>query len=211
MALVLLSDMKVHLKYFRVGEDDTISLEFFLLGFINYRLEVPVVIFRQKLSGISLTTRTELETGGENPKELMGRHGEHTISSVEEAMALYHRWWPYLKDIKKDIEHLLGHLNLERFIWKLKIGTGDAAATGIITGLAWSIMGGFTAAFYKKIALGRPKPELHVEPNFKKEVFSTSLDCIFKIRVGNIMITGIKIIYKKVKRRGVNDVVRTSH
>lgn len=211
MTLVFFSYMKVHFKYFRVGEDDTVSLEFLLLGFINYKLEVPVIIFQQKLSGIYLKTRTELETGGEYSKELMGRQGEHTITSIKEAVELYHRWCPFMKAIREDIEYLLEHLILERFIWKLKIGTGDAAATGIITGFAWSIMGGLTSLFYKMVAPGRPKPELQVEPNFNKEIFSTAFDCIFKIRIGNIMITGIKILYKKVKRRGVNDVVRTSH
>ncbi|WP_238442587.1 DUF2953 domain-containing protein [Desulforamulus reducens] len=201
----------MHFKYFRVAEDDTISFEFFLLGFIHYKIEVPVVIFQQKLSGISLTTRTELETGGDHSEELLGKQEKRTISSIGEAKNLCHRWWPFFRAIKPDMDYLLAHLSLERFVWKLRIGTGDAAVTGIITGVAWGIMGSITSLFYKKIATNKPEPELQVEPNFKKEVFSTSIDCIFKIRVVNIMVTGIKILQKKVKRRGVNDVVRTSH
>ncbi|MCL4439952.1 MAG: DUF2953 domain-containing protein [Firmicutes bacterium] len=210
LALVFFSYIKIHFKFFRFQEDDTVSLEFFLWGLINYKIEVPVLILQQKLSGFSLTTRTELETGGDNSREIMGRGNEYTYD-LKQLLDKTRDWLPWLRAVWEDIEYLLHHLIMERFQWRVSIGTPDAAATGMLSGLAWGLMGNLTATFYRKIAPNGIRPELLVEPNFKKEGFSTSLDCIFKIRIGNIMITGIRIMKKKVNRRGVNILGRTSH
>lgn len=211
LALVFFSYVKIHLKYYRVEEDDTVSLEFFLWGIINYKVEVPVIILQQKFSGISLTTRTELETGGEDSKELMGRHGKFSIESIEDAICKFREWWPFLESIMEDFDYFLRHLILKRFDWRIRFGTPDAAATGMLSGVAWSIMGMITSAFYKRLGPKWNQPVLKVEPDFRKQGFSTALDCIFKIRVGNIMVTGIKILKKKANRRGVNKLGRASH
>lgn len=202
--MVFLSHIKLHFKYFRIQEDDTVSLEFLFWGFINYKIEVPVLILQKKLSGFTLKTRTELETGGDYSQELMGKSVERNLNSLIQKIQeilLY----------KEEFGYFLRYLNVKRFAWNITIGTPDAAVTAILTGVAWSIMGNVTSQFYQKIAPGWHRPELQISPNFKKEVFSTSLDCIFKIRVGNIMVTGIKILKKKVTRLGGNEDGRTSY
>ena len=203
LALVFCSWLKIHFKYLRSQDDDTISLEFFFWGFINYKIEVPVLVLEQKLTQISLTTRTELETGGDSSQELMGRSSKFSIDSIQDALRMIEEWWPYLKRIRTHINNFLRHLRLERFVWRTGIGTSDAAATGLLTGIAWAFMGGATSFFYRKIASGWSPPELRVEPNFKKEGFTTYLDCIFKIRVGHIMVTGFKLLLEKPGLRQV--------
>lgn len=211
LALVYFSHIKIHFKYFRVQEDDTVSLEFFLWGLIHHKVEVPVLILQKKLSGFTLTTRTELETGGDESREIMGKENKYEFNSLQKIINKIQEWLPWLRDIWEDIEYLLGHLIVERFRWRVSIGTPDAAVTGMVSGLIWGVMGNLISTFYRKIYPNHMRPELVVEPNFKKEGFSTSLDCIFKIRIGNIMVTGIRIMKKKVNRRGVNILGRTSH
>lgn len=211
LALVLSSYLKIEFQYTREQDDDTISLEFFLWGFINYKIEMPVLILQHKLSGLSITTRTELETGGEQSREIMGKPSKFSIESLQEAICKFELWWPLIKDLKADLERLLAHTRINNFQWRIAIGTKDAAATGLITGITWSLMGGVMTLLAPKFGIWKKKPELQVDPDFRKEGFSTSLNCIFKIRLGYIMVTGIKILKKMVKRRGVKGIVRTSH
>ena len=212
LALVLLSKIKVHLKYFRQEEDDTVSLEFFLFaGLIHYKLELPVLIFQKEKSGVSLKTRTELETGGKASREITGKPGEFKIESLEEAITKFREWWLLLQNIKIDIERFLRRIHLQHFYWTIRIGTPDAAATGLLTGLIWAAMGGITSYLFHRVSSEGQKPVLKVDPDFRKQGFSTSFDCIFKIRVGHIMVTGIKILIKMVYRRGVKHFGRASH
>lgn len=206
--MVCLSHIKLYFRYYRIQEDDTISLEFIFWGFINYKIEVPVLILQQKLSGFTLKTRTEVETGGDYSEELMGKSAVLHFNSLIKVLQKVQDLVLLFKD---EFEYFLRHLKVKRFAWNISIGTRDAAVTAILTGLIWIITGNITSAFYQKIAADWHKPELKVSPNFKKEVFSTSLNCIFKIRVGNIMVTGIKILKKKVTRLGGNKDGRTSY
>ncbi|RYD02901.1 hypothetical protein N752_22205 [Desulforamulus aquiferis] len=203
LALVLFSHLIIHFRYFREQEDDTISVEFFLWSFINYKIEIPVLTLQNKLSGISLTTRTELETGGDNSRELLGKAGKFSIESLEDAICKFKQWWPLVDEMKVIADYFLSHIRVTCLEWHTKIGTGDAAVTGFLTGFLYSFKGGIISAFYRKLA-NAGNPKISVEPNFRKEQFSTSINCIFKIRVGNIMVTGVKIFMKMVKRRGVN-------
>lgn len=210
LTLVFLSWLKIHLRYQRTQDDDKLSLEFFLWRFVNYKIDIPIIMLQQKLTNFSLITRTELETGGDSSRELLGQSREYSVDSIRDIMRIIEKL-PYLKMIIIDFSQFLHHLRLERFIWRTGIGTPDAAATGILSGVVWALMGGATSFFYQQIAAGWAAPELKVEPNFKKEGFTTSLDCIFKIRVGNIMVTGLKLLKKKVLRRGVNNLGRASN
>lgn len=202
--MVLSSHIKIQFRYFREQEDDTISLEFFLWGFINYRIEIPVLTLQHKLSGISLTTRTELESGGDNSRELMGKPGKFSIESLQDVICIFNKWGPVVVEMKETVNYLLRNIKMTRLEWCTTIGTGDAAATGLMTGLLYLIKGGIISVFYNNLAKAASHPKIKVEPNFRKQQFSTSINCIFKIRLGNIIITGIKVAMKIVKRRGVN-------
>lgn len=209
LALVSLSWLKIYLKYQRTEDDDRLSLEIVFWRFFNYKIDIPIIMLKQKLTSVSLITRTELETGGIDSKELRGQSREYKVDSLRDIQHIIEHL-PYLKMIIIDFSQFLRHLRLERFVWRIGIGTPDAAATGILSGIVWALMGNVTSFFYQQIAAGWAAPELKVEPNFKKEGFTTSLDCIFKIRVGNIMVTGLKLLKKKVLRRGVKNLGRTS-
>ena len=180
-------------------------------GVIHYKLEMPVINLRQKFSGIKVAARAEMETGGADSRELVGKHKKFTIESIEEAISKFRQWRPFLESIREDVAYFVRHIQINRFHWSSRIGAPDAAATGMLAGLAWTLMGGITTCVYRQAAPEWDRPVLAVEPDFRKQGLSTSLDCIFKIRVGNIMVTGIKILIKLVKRRGVNKFGRASH
>ncbi|GAB6156977.1 hypothetical protein JCM39194_01770 [Desulfotomaculum varum] len=209
--MVFLSFIKIRFKYFRLHEDDIVSIEFFLWGVFHYKVEIPVLMLRQKMAGFSLISRTELETGPGAPQEIMSQENHITVTGVQQLLDKLHKWLSWLQVIQEDIDFFLEHLVLERFYWRISFGTMDAAATGMLAGLAWSFAGAVTALFYHKIAPSRVQPVIKVEPDFEKAGFTTSADCIFKIRIGYIMVTGMKILKKKANTQGVNFLGRTSH
>ncbi|MCL6558722.1 MAG: DUF2953 domain-containing protein [Firmicutes bacterium] len=209
--MVFLSFIKIRFQYFRLNEDDIVSIEFFLWGVFHHKVEIPVLMLRQKMAGFSLISRTELETGQGTPQEIMSRENHITVTSVQQLLDKLHKWLSWLQVVQEDIDFFLEHLVLERFYWRISFGTTDAAATGMLAGLAWSLAGVVTALFYHKIAPSRVQPVIKVEPDFEKAGFATSADCIFKIRIGYIMVTGLKILKKKANRQGVNFLGRTSH
>lgn len=73
------------------------------------------------------------------------------------------------------------------------IGLKDAAHTAIINGFAWIILSiGFMPIYNNSTFL--VNPNINIKPIYGNNKLNTNFNCIFKIRCGNIIINGIKLL-----------------
>lgn len=85
---------------------------------------------------------------------------------------------------------------------RVRYGTGDAAATGMIYGAVWSLVGTVYAFLCRSFYIGFPDIEL--EPVYDKKVFSCEAEGIITVRPVHIIIAafrGFKIYLKNKKER----------
>lgn len=83
----------------------------------------------------------------------------------------------------RNVTHLLSLIELTRFEWKTKGGTGDAVTTGISTGAVWAIKGiiiGFLREHMKKV----DDLIIDVTPYYQKSFIQTDIRCMISIRLG---------------------------
>ncbi|MGQ9496974.1 MAG: DUF2953 domain-containing protein [Desulfotomaculales bacterium] len=73
------------------------------------------------------------------------------------------------------------------------IGTRDADKTGFLSGLACSAKGFFLATATKYVHFSRP-PSFIVQPDFRKPGTATELKCSFDIRLGHLLLAGLKAL-----------------
>lgn len=90
------------------------------------------------------------------------------------------------------VKQFLSHVTIHQFEWHTEIGTGDAANTGMISGLVWSLKGNMIALMSHYMRL-ITKPTIHVAPSFQSLMLTTRLECIFSFRVGYAIGAGLKI------------------
>ncbi len=81
------------------------------------------------------------------------------------------------------------------FSLKARIGTADAASTGIICGLLRSIHGMVGGILTRKIPTKIKNFSMDITPVFNSKVLSISVDCIFKFTIGHIIITTLKFVW----------------
>lgn len=85
---------------------------------------------------------------------------------------------------------------------RVRYGTGDAAATGMIYGAVWSLVGTVYAFLCRSFYIGFPDIEL--EPVYDKKVFSCEAEGIITVRPVHIIIAAfrsLKIYLKNKKER----------
>lgn len=82
---------------------------------------------------------------------------------------------------------------VQSFSWETVIGTSNAADTGYLCGLAWSIQGSAAALATAFLSFSEP-PRFEVVPNYSEAQFSTSLSCIAKTTVGKAIYTGLRLL-----------------
>ncbi|RFB17919.1 DUF2953 domain-containing protein [Bacillus sp. HNG] len=90
-------------------------------------------------------------------------------------------------------KRFLKKISVSRFEWHSHIGVGDAAHTGIITGLGWSIKGTIVGVMSHYFNL-KTHPEYSITPSFQVAVSETRLRCMIHFRIGYAMVAGIKAI-----------------
>lgn len=89
--------------------------------------------------------------------------------------------------VVEDLEH---KGKFEEFSWALRVGTGDPAATALIYGLLRTA-GSLLAHYLQRLARFNSPPQITMVPNFQKASLDTFFHCIFRIKLGHIIIAAI--------------------
>lgn len=79
-------------------------------------------------------------------------------------------------------------LYCEQLIWKTSYGAGDAGMTGVINGMLWTIKGLMMTRLKKRVIFIK-KPIINVNPIFGADHLKVNFQCIFSIRLGNVINT----------------------
>jgi len=77
-----------------------------------------------------------------------------------------------------------------RLVWKTALGTGDGALDAICYGILWALKATLIASISHRYRFARP-PEISVFPDFQRVRFDTVFDCIFRVKLGYIIIAAL--------------------
>jgi len=186
LVLVPLSRIRVHLKFTRRGEDDRISMVVAWLKYLRYTLDVPLVdLLVRSHPAVRFKTKRGLS------QTVPGGKPEETMVTLDYLFDVYRRYGDYLFALF----YLAGRTRISRFRWYTEIGTGEVHHTGVAVGIAWAAKITLVTALFALSAPGT-RPELAVFPNYEHRRFRTFLDCIFDVRIGHIMMTGMKALWR---------------
>jgi len=97
----------------------------------------------------------------------------------------YRRWMTVAQEMEK-------RGKFSRFAWGTVLGLEDAALTGTATGILWGMKGTMIGLLQRSYKFDRNKPHVMVLPSYNIPGWETMLDCIFDIKVGHIILGGIK-------------------
>ncbi|NLC53966.1 MAG: DUF2953 domain-containing protein [Firmicutes bacterium] len=201
--LLGLLPVNFHLYYHRRGKDDYFALELRLYKFYVWRYEIPSMTW-EGTAGLNQETLTSAEGFGtkeDNAQKqqigfsaflsnllLIGR----TLKKYGLGGTFFYFFLPEKYRQRVTVEEKMerkGRFN--RFVWRTVLGGVEPAALGPAVGLFWSAKGvivGFLANEYRF----KEPPQIMVVPNFREKNWETMLDCIFEIKLGHIIVAGIK-------------------
>ena len=103
---------------------------------------------------------------------------------------------------------------LKKFKLHVREGTGDACQTALIYGLLWSLTGFIPGRLFNNFDV--EEKEIRIDPDFKEKVWKLEFDCIFSLKIVNIIsivkeITKINLKNRKGGGADVRSSDRRSH
>ncbi len=229
--IITFMPVKVSVNYYRLNKDDNLKIQAkALFGLINYRLEISYIKIRHKLMIPFLELHAQFfgAKGKKGEDEVVEEFGLRSfdIQKVIEKLKFllkiadqYEALFEMIESYRKEDQHS-GELSMEnaviyrvmgmlfmgirgdckKFVWNTKFGLPDAAVTAITSGAIWtgkSVFLDILSIFCNM----KTVPQISVEPSFTMVGIDTKFESIFSIRIGNIMITGFKILLQGYKRR----------
>ncbi|MFJ7744381.1 DUF2953 domain-containing protein [Peribacillus sp. NPDC097295] len=187
--LLVFTKIRVHFSYKRVQKDDLIHMRMTAwFGLFHYIMKVPVI----KKDDESASLIVEKETGmlDEQKKESTEKVTvENLLNGLSDMRTLIH----HIVDLHRIIRNFLGKIQVKEFAWHSVVGTKNAAQTGILTGNCWALKGSIIGLLTTYLDF-RVMPIYTITPDFYRKQANTSITCIAEFRIGQAILTGIKLL-----------------
>ncbi|PTM58632.1 DUF2953 domain-containing protein [Desmospora activa] len=188
--VMIVSTVRIRLLYRRQGEDDEMSVHVRMwAGLLRFQYRFPQ--FRLTSEGVDVKEKTKAPLSGKKPA-WFETIGLKTLQRVRQDWRILKYRVIGLYDV---FYRFLRHVTCERLIWKSHLGTGDAAETGVITGLAWGVktsLVGMLGSYIDWLV----RPRLDVVPHFQERRLETELDCMIRFRIGHAILAILRLLMR---------------
>ncbi|MEL7565115.1 MAG: DUF2953 domain-containing protein [Dehalobacterium sp.] len=193
--LIGLLPLRFRVQYRKKEKDDFISLTWQVLpGFWGITAEIPFLKISTAKVWPVFKMIAQLE--GEKGRPLAEKEKKVTIDEhrlktlIGKLPAIINR----LGELKILGKWFLGKITLREFSWCTEIGTGEAAKTGILVGVIWSLKSMIYGYLHTMAGKVINNPQISVCPDFQNQKAFCNMICIFDISCGHIIIGGFKTI-----------------
>lgn len=192
LILSFLIRAEVDFRYRRQEEKDHLEIRLRALsGLWRFEFQIPTVQLEwEKGPALDLEQVARSGTGQTHGKTEMRLRYVH--------MEFFWRLWPHLRNIFLRLNRIKARLYRRIHCTALEsefaIGFKDPAQTALATGAIWAALGMSVARLYRQITMEVPKPLINVVPRFQTPGFSCHVHCIFRLRIGHIILAGIDLL-----------------
>lgn len=168
-----------------------------LYGIVSKTLSMPGDLMEKKVEKAMKEDRRQTE----EREQSWFKRVKADAKTIKDILRLFNESKHTLrKFLKKTVVHELS--------WVSSIGAGDAALTGKLIGAAWSIKGIVQMLVYQFLTI-RCRPRLDVTGFYNNKVIGTEFNCIFSIRVGDAILTAIRLLryWKSVNSKAPSSII----
>lgn len=176
LIMILVSKVNIRIIY----NKETPKGEFFIIVSVFFGL----IRFKRKFDLLQLIFKREPSLKKESLRTL------DSIDYIKTIFRYIHEYAFVRGKARAAFSYIRPRIYIKKLKWHTVFGVGDAAETGILTGLMWNIKTLLTstmAIMFKGVSI----PDLKIVPYFNETVFSTKFDCILSIRIGHAIIASI--------------------
>ncbi|MEJ9371808.1 DUF2953 domain-containing protein, partial [Schinkia azotoformans] len=116
----------------------------------------------------------------------------------------------HVVNLRGIMKRFINSITIHKLEWNSSFGLGDAAQTGMATGVLWSLKGSIVGILAHYMRL-KTKPVLAITPHFLENVVRTKVICIFSFRIGHAILGGLRVVKYWKSTKGGKQHVRTSN
>jgi len=198
--ILLYSNIKIKVNFKRHDDNDMIILNITVLyGIFTYTKQIPFVDI---VKGYNNVPAVEIQSNKQYNENYKGdSKSVFNTNEIEKYIKKYKELYikfekliiPFTKRLKQKVI-------FNEIYWNTELGIDDAANTAIITGILWSVKS--TMLVFISNNFNLHSKYINVVPNYNIKTFKTSINCIFTVKLGNIINVAAKTLIVYIKDGG---------
>ncbi|MBT9173399.1 MAG: hypothetical protein DDT21_01800 [Syntrophomonadaceae bacterium] len=194
--LTLLIPVRINILFLRKNRDDLLSVRVdTFCSLLRLKLEVPVL--RQE-NVLDLELEAELKTGAgrllsEEEKRVSGSEVLEQVRKISAYLLRHRRQFWFMARL------LARAVTVEKFTLHVAGGARDAALTGVLAGLYWTVAGTLASLAGRWLKL-RSRPQFFLSPDFGQEpTAAIRADTTVSLYIGHFVLLGIMLVNIKIR------------
>ncbi|WP_031407636.1 DUF2953 domain-containing protein [Geobacillus vulcani] len=194
LLLLLVAWMKVSVTIvFRHRQDDDEAkiVVRTLFGLLRYTVRIPLIKVDMDPDAPGVAFLHKKGMGGTRGKE--EKRGTVTPQKIADLFRQLKRFLEQVVDLHEIMKQFYRHVTITKWEWKTRIGTGDAASTGLLVGLGWSLKYMIIGAASRCMNM-KTTPAVAVMPAYDRTASETMFLCMIHFRIGHAMVAGWRVI-----------------
>lgn len=191
-------NLYIDLRYVRLGDNDDLTVSIYLLRhFLIYKIHVPVIELTK--SGEIPWIKSKLSTTTCMVKTYPKRERRFVLRLLTIYLKRPARWeklmqkFHHYQRIYLHVTHqITKRIHCEKLRLIVVYGSGDAAITGILTGVFWAISGLIIHRLRQRLSFSQ-SPQFSMEAQFTKQCLTIDFACIFRLSIGDVISTSVSL------------------
>lgn len=200
ICLLLYCKIYIKFNYQRNGTNDYIAVDVYCYRrLLTYSMQVPVIEITDSKNSLWLKSKIK---AGQSQDETHIKREQRFIEKTVKFYILHPR---RLKRVVRLVRYyarlycsvmnkVIESMHCEKLQWKTIYGSEDAEQTGIVTGMLWTVKELMITRLKNRVIVTK-NPIINVNPLYGQNSFNVDFQCIFSIRLGNV-INAMRILYK---------------
>ncbi len=202
--------LKIKVDILHNEENNHIKIKMMVLfGLISYTYNVPFIKVDEE--NPSLVVKSNTKVGSSDNKTTTSEQKTRiTPHDVMEKIRQAKEFLEHVVNLRGIVKRFINHITIHKLEWNSSFGLGDAAGTGMATGVLWSLKGSIVGILAHYMRL-KSKPVIDITPHFLENVVRTNVICIFSFRIGHAILGGLRVVKYWKSAKGGKQHVRTSN
>ncbi len=194
--IAIIMPISVRLRYSRHASNDHFMVYYRPFHYIPmFKLELPIIQLR--FQGLEPYLKIFGELEGINQKPVVKSEVKVTKPPWYKLPKILNLTPEYLVAGAKLVtinRNLLSRVGCLKLQWDTEFGFKDASITGITAGTLWAGKSLLVQQISRSIKMGHQVIKLNVTPNYDKPGLRIEFDCILRVRLGYIIIAGVRVL-----------------
>jgi len=188
--IVVTVKVTIKIEMLHDGDNDHYKIHIkTLYGLIRHTIDIPLIKVNKQKPEVVIKQKTKNSSTNNQKKKRKKITPKDVLNSLHNIQELT----KHIVGLRTIVRKFLQRIHIQEFEWHTYLGIGDAAHTGILSGIAWSFKSFVLQLLSKNMKLMNP-PQITITPDFNHLVSKTSLKCMIHFRLGYAILAGLRFV-----------------